>query len=127
MHTWTRGATGALSAYFTAKEFTCKCGVCRDQRVSKELIKKLDLVRAAVGPITITSGFRCGLHQANLTKQGLNTAKNSTHCIGQAADITCGDLAALFTACEAEFKAIGTAATFLHVDLRADKVRRWSY
>ncbi len=127
MYTWSRGSNGMLSAHFNAKEFTCKCGVCRDQRISKTLIRKLEAVRDAVGPLTITSGYRCAMHQANLAKQGLQTAKNSTHVIGQAADIVATDMTALFTACEAEFKAIGTAKTFLHVDLRADKIRRWDY
>ncbi len=128
MITWSRGTAMPLSPHFKTKDFTCKCGVCRNQRLSKELITKLEAVREAIGqPITVTSGFRCELYQANLAKHGLQTAKNSMHCQGQAADIVAADMAALYTACEVEFKAIGIAKTFLHVDLRADKVRRWDY
>lgn len=128
MHYWTRGQTGQLSEHFSAKEFTCKCGMCRDQRVSQDLINKLEEVRSIYGaPITVTSGFRCARHQQNLTKQGLQTAKHSQHVEGNAADITGKDLNSLYSACEQVFKAIGIAKNFLHVDTRIDKVRRWDY
>jgi zinc D-Ala-D-Ala carboxypeptidase len=131
MFSWNRGTVRMLSTHFSTKEFTCRCGMCRDQRISKELITKIEEVRALYGrPITVTSGFRCPRHQAHLrgTLPEGHTAKGtSTHEMGQAADITGEDLPALFAACEKVFKAIGLAKTFYHVDLRNDKVRRWNY
>jgi uncharacterized protein YcbK (DUF882 family) len=126
---WDRGVTRAISHHFTAKEFTCSCGVCKLQRIDEQLLAKLEAVREELGaPITVTSGFRCALRQSQLTKQGLETAKGlSTHELGQAADIRAPDISKLLEICEKQFKAIGVAKTFLHVDLRSDTTRRWYY
>jgi zinc D-Ala-D-Ala carboxypeptidase len=127
--TWTRGKNLPISQHFNSKEFTCSCGVCSMQKVERELIKRLEEVRAIYGkPIKVTSGFRCERYQEALRAQGLQTAVGkSTHSEGRAADITGDDLVALELACTKMFKAIGVAKTFLHVDLRDDKVRRWTY
>jgi uncharacterized protein YcbK (DUF882 family) len=124
-----RDITIPLSKNFTTKEFLCTCGICAPHRLDPELIRRLQVVRDDIGmSITVSSGFRCAKRQAQLKKEGLQTAKGiSTHEMGMAADITCNDLAALLSACEKHFKAIGIAKTFLHVDTRVDKVRRWKY
>lgn len=127
MLTWNRGVIKPLSQNFSTKEFTCPCGICRDQRVSKALIDKLQRIRDVVGPITVTSGFRCALYQEALKKRGYKTAKKSMHLEGQAADIVAADMDKLLEECEKEFQAIGIAKNFLHVDLRTDKKRRWAY
>jgi uncharacterized protein YcbK (DUF882 family) len=124
-----RDMTIPLSANFSTKEFLCSCGVCSPHRLDPDLIKRLQRVRDALNmSITVTSGFRCAKRQAQLRKGGLQTAAGtSTHEMGAAADITCSDMDALLVACEKEFKSIGVANTFLHVDTRVDKVRRWKY
>jgi uncharacterized protein YcbK (DUF882 family) len=130
--TWQRGSNLPLSAHFNAKEFTCQCGMCRPQKIKNDLITKLERVREKFGrPLIITSGYRCARHQASLRGQGLQTASGtSTHELGEAADVRPKDLAdmpELLKILEEEFKAIGLASTFYHVDLRADKIRRWKY
>lgn len=127
--TWSRGRVQPVSQHFSTKEFTCKCGVCSMQKIEGELIKRLEEVRELYGrPIQVTSGYRCERYQEALRKQGLQTSTGpSTHQEGRAADITGEDLDELELACTKVFKAIGVAKTFLHVDLRDDKRRAWTY
>lgn len=127
----------ALSKHFDTKEFSCLCKYesCKEQKISKSLISKLELVRDEVdSPLRITSGFRCAEHQEYLRGAGVSTvvAKKSTHEKGDAADVQivsdkADKMDTLLGALEKEFKAIGLAKTFYHVDLRDDKKRRWNY
>jgi zinc D-Ala-D-Ala carboxypeptidase len=127
--TWSRGSNLPVSTHFNAKEFTCHCGVCKFQKISRELVNRLERVRVAYGaPITVTSGYRCVNHQAALRKKGVQTAVGtSTHELSHACDIFGADMPKLLKLLEQEFKSIGIAKTFYHVDLRDDKVRRWAY
>ena len=120
-----------LSTHFSCLEFTCTCGICAEQCISGALIAALERIRTKLGlSIKITSGFRCAAKQATLRgslPSGHTAVGRSSHEDGIAADITSADLGRLRDLCEAEFKAIGIAHTFLHVDMRVDKVRRWDY
>lgn len=129
---WNKGENVALSPYFTSKEFTCKCNfpACKKQRVSKTMIVRLDLLRKeAKQPLVVTSAFRCFEHQAFLRSSGIKTAiKQSTHELGQAADVVPkdGNIQALLLLAEKHFDSIGVSKSFLHLDLRNGK-RRWDY
>jgi hypothetical protein len=130
---WKKGSTELLdSEHFTAREFDCPCthSACVTQKVSKELIQKLDRIRTAYGaPIKINGGFRCVAHEDDLREQGYETVaagKLSQHELGNAVDVS-GDMSKLLPLLEKEFQAIGVAKTWAHVDLRADRPRRWSY
>jgi hypothetical protein len=127
---WMKGERHQISKDFVTTEFDCPCknAGCQEQRISAAHIEKLQEVRNEVGAIRINSGYRCALHQEELRQQGYETAKGiSTHQLGHASDIKAIDMAALLRACERRFKAIGVARSFLHVDERSDKVRRWGY
>lgn len=121
----------SLSKHFSTSEFACHCSFesCVEQKIASDLINELENVREALGkPITVTSGYRCHERQEELRKKGKETSAGiSTHEQGRAADITAKDIAALDVACTKEFDAVGVAATFIHVDLRDDKKRRWTY
>lgn len=79
-------------------------------------------------PIVITSGFRCKAHQEDLRQSGLETAVGtSSHERGIAADVTCLHLDTLLQLADPLFPAMGVAKSFVHVDLRKDKRRRWKY
>lgn len=127
-----------LGKFFNIKEFSCQCDYedCIEQKISKELIEKLDKLREACGcPLRITSGYRCGKHQNDLRNRGVNTvvAKKSSHEDGLAADVVCHgrlygeflQLADLF------FDNVGLGINFLHLDVRPRKAdgtkRRWKY
>jgi uncharacterized protein YcbK (DUF882 family) len=149
MELWQRGRGYQLTRNFHCKEFECTCGICSDQRLDVALVQKLQAVRDEVNVqlnsptmlahdvgLLITSGFRCARRQAQLRAAGNETASGvSTHEMGQAADITFFDarlrtpenMALLLAACEKHFLAIGVAPTWLHLDLRVGKQRRWSY
>jgi uncharacterized protein YcbK (DUF882 family) len=127
---WKKGELW-VSEYFDSEEFECQCSYpdCIEQRIAEELIDKLEGCRREVGkPVVVTSGFRCDKHQADLSNTpGIKTVAKSTHPLGHAADIKCRLMTPLRAAVESRFKAIGVARTFLHVDLRDDKKRRWTY
>jgi uncharacterized protein YcbK (DUF882 family) len=128
---WAKEEKAKLSAHFSTEEFECKCALetCGPQRVSARLVALLEETRTDYGlPIRVTSGFRCQGYQAQLRAQGYETAKGlSQHELGRAADIAGTDMRLLEVAASEYFKAIGIARTFVHVDLRADKERRWTY
>lgn len=130
---WIRGNQGALSTHFKSKEFTCSCGVCSRQRISQELIGRLQKLREEFGePITITSGFRCERRQEMLRQEGKETAKGqSTHEIGHAADIWAKDLAKLALLVDKYFDSYGISNRFIHVDIRPPRPdgqkRVWRY
>lgn len=128
---WTRGEDKVLSSHFFSHEFECKCG-CGPQIISKELVAKLENVRQSLGSaVHITSGYRCKKFQEKLRGLGFETAVGvSQHELGNAADISCLDkskMIQLQDLCEREFDALGAGASFLHVDTRKDKIRRWTY
>lgn len=134
-YSWKKGVDIKLSTHFNSKEFTCHCNFpdCINQRISKQLIDKLEIIRVEIDqPLIVTSGFRCMKHQAFLRAAGVNTvvAKQSQHELGNAADIVPEDQNNIRTTfletVESEFDSIGLSDNFLHVDLRQGK-RRWEY
>ena len=111
-----------LSTHFKSSEFACKC--CGLSTVSEDLIDLLEDIRAATGPVYITSGRRCESHN---TKCG--GKPKSQHMLGNAADIrvpgfTPKELAAII---ERKFKpaGMGVYSTFVHVDVRPGPHARW--
>ena len=133
-YVWVKGGSLLLNKYFSTKEFTCQCKLpeCKDQKISKELISRLTIVREEMNkPMSITSGFRFEAHQSNLQKSGANTvvATKSTHCLGHGADAYFKDfrLDEWKGAAEKVFNAIGLGRNFLHLDIRDDKKRFWLY
>lgn len=130
---WLKGENKVLSPHFKTAEFTCNCIFkgCDEQRLSGELLNRLERLRVAFGkPIDITSGYRCKAYQDHLRASGHETAKGvSSHELGNAVDIRplhLKDLPDLCFVVPKEFSSIGTARTFIHVDIRPG-IRRWSY
>lgn len=132
------GLTYKLSKNFSSNEFSCKCSKpnCKEQRISIEMVNRLQVLRDTCGPITINEGFRCEEYQQQLLNTpGIEAAKKSQHVLGMAADIKLGasllmlssDFVKLKETAETLFKAIGTGKKFLHLDMREDKIRRWTY
>lgn len=71
--------------YFDRSEFRCPCGNCSGFPAEQQerLVRILDQIRAHFGkPAHITSGVRCQQHNDELP----NSAKNSKHLFGAAAD-----------------------------------------
>lgn len=134
-YTWEKGRDVRFSTYFYAHEFECRCtnDSCREQRINVDLISKLNKIRIDLGsPIIINSGFRCAAKQQELLDKGYEAAPvgTSQHELGRALDISPLDpkkLVELKNLAAEQFMSLGLANTFVHVDLRNDKIRRWKY
>jgi hypothetical protein len=71
-----------VTAHFQQSEFACRC--CGHGAAKPKLIAALEWVRRDWGqPMTVTSGFRCAKHNAEV-----GGAPNSAHLTGDAADIS---------------------------------------
>lgn len=123
-----------LSDHFTSSEFDCPCSNCDETQIADELLQKLGRMREKLGePLRINSGYRCRAYQSELKARGYETAAGvSQHELGNAADIMASDSETPGTVLEvlaqnAGFKAIGVGHAWIHVDLRDDKNRRWTY
>ncbi len=126
-----KGEAVKLSKSFSSDELACKCKLdsCKEQKLSKRLIERLQALRDEVGvPIKVHSGLRCKEHN---TKVGGHPS--SSHVNGLAADISTPDLNKLHGLCEKHFDNIGNGTNkgFIHVDVRDPKgpglKRRWLY
>ncbi|WP_417454461.1 D-Ala-D-Ala carboxypeptidase family metallohydrolase [Kiloniella sp.] len=112
---------------FSAFEFACKCG-CGRSDMKPEFMAKLQELRDQVGPLEITSGFRCRNHPVEKNKK-----RPGAHSVGLAADIVPlksrrYDL--LTTISDMRFRGIGVAKTFIHIDEGhpyAYRPASWSY
>jgi len=127
---WRKGNFNKLSKNFTSSEFECKGDDTGNvQKIAKSLVTKLQSLRDELGySIKITSGYRSPEYQQKLKEDGLQTAKTtSQHELGNAVDMTCKNIKELTELSKKHFKAIGIAKNFIHVDLRSDKERTWSY
>lgn len=129
-----KGRSYQLSSNFESTEFDCPCinRECVFTYIDLDLITKLQSLRDIVRvPLFINSGFRCTKHQLDLKERGHQTASLvSSHEHGMAADI----FTIKHTGLELEemardlgFKAVGVGESWIHVDLRRDKHRRWEY
>lgn len=121
-----------LSDHFISDEFDCPCDKCVLTLIDLSLVSRLEQVRAILSaPIRINSGYRCSNYQQELRLRGYETATGiSQHELGQAADIMSEPLVGLVlekAARTAGFKAVGVGGTWVHVDVRSDKDRRWTY
>lgn len=123
----------ALSPHFNVREFVCPCPQCTETLVDSALITLLEKMRSQTGPLKISSGYRCQHYQSELCARGYPTSSGiSTHSTGRAVDVKSED--SRFSgatleqfARQAGFRAVGVAPSWVHVDLRDDKDRRWTY
>jgi zinc D-Ala-D-Ala carboxypeptidase len=132
MKSFPKGSHEKVGKWFKAFEFDCSCQECSFTFIDETLVSRLDQIRDSVGaPLVITSGYRCDHHQNKLKESGHRTAVGrSTHQDGKAADIRCKNISGADLANHAEavgFKAIGIANSWIHVDTRTGKRRRWTY
>ena len=119
-----RGEDVQLTKNFSLSEFECKCKRCDNTKVDQDHVDKLQQLRDDLGSsISITSGYRCPEHNADV-----GGVKNSTHVAGFATDIQVKDLDPDEVADAAEslgFSGIGRYDSFTHLDSRADEGARW--
>ncbi len=122
---------GGLTAHFSLAEFKSHDGRGFPKSVIptlRELAENLEVLRAEVGPIGITSGYRSPQHNA-----AVGGAKNSFHMRGMAADITVGGMTPrqvkaaierLISAGRMKQGGVGLYSGFVHYDIRG-YASRW--
>lgn len=106
-----------LTPNFDSSEFQCKCG-CGGNKIKERFVERLQALRYKLkAPITITSGYRCGVHSVRV-----GGTANDAHTLGFAADIQVkgynSDQIAR-AAAELGFGGIGIIDNYtVHVDIR---------
>lgn len=77
-----------ITDHFSTREFRCPC--CRELRLDADVCVALEQLRAEAGrmlakdtPLTISSGYRCPVHNAEVK----DAVKDSEHTRGVAADV----------------------------------------
>jgi zinc D-Ala-D-Ala carboxypeptidase len=111
--------------YFKLSDFDCQ--ETGENRMSEELLLKLDGLREACGfPFIITSGYRSPNHSIEAAK-----SSPGTHAQGIAVDIKTSGGAQRYAiikhAMAMGFTGIGVAKSFIHVDIRTTAPVVWSY
>lgn len=115
---------GVSTAHFKQSEFKCKCCGSLGGGIKTSLLLRLEALRAKVGnkSITITSGYRCSSHNAEVGGK-----PNSYHMKSVAADIKVSGVSASTVAKKAETifgdGGLGRYSNFTHVDVRGYKAR----
>ncbi len=122
----TKKSNTKLSKHFNSNEFDCHgAGCCSQTKINDKLVEYLEKIRCYFGkPITITSGYRCPVHNRNV-----HGATGSRHGKGDAADIVIPGVRPADVAKYAEsigIKGIGLYETpqdgyFVHIDTREAK------
>ena len=99
---------------FTPDEFRCKC--CNRLEIASELLDILQKAREALGPLVITSSYRCSDHNSKVSSTGLS----GPHTTGFAADIHVSNSQhrkQLISYFADKVTGLGVAKTFTHIDL----------
>ncbi len=116
-----------ITKNFKKKEFSCAC--CGLDNIEQELVEKLQELRMEYGsPMNITSGVRCRSHN-----RAIGGAENSSHLFSVAADVAMDDAILrhrfIRTALAMDWKRVGIAKTFVHLDIDTRKTSPviWTY
>lgn len=127
------------STYFSDRELMCHgaeqghcdCGIDTAYNVSPRLLELLDQLRENVGgPLELSCAYRCPAHNAAIP----DSAPNSQHIYGTAADVICPDFLTMgefqWYVEQLPFDGIGIYphSGFIHVDVRdggVDAGYRW--
>ena len=99
---------------FTPDEM--KCQHCGELKISSDLMDLLQQARNDLGPISITSAYRCSEHNASISKTG----PSGPHTTGSASDISVRDSKhrkELITYFAPKVTGLGIAKSFIHIDL----------
>lgn len=105
-------------------EIACQCGKCKAVIVDEKLIAAWELLRKIRGKeITITSGYRCQVHNAKFRP---NSSLVSQHIAGKALDFDISSfdgwdddiIDVVFKACGFTFWEINRIDSYIHGDIR---------
>ena len=100
---------------FSLDEFKCQCG-CGHVSVHSDLLDLLQTARDALGPLTITSAYRCPEHNDKVSSTGLS----GPHTTSKACDIHVSNSQhrkKLIDYFANKVTGLGIAKTFVHIDI----------
>ena len=100
---------------FNLDEFKCKCG-CDHVSIHSDLLYLLQTARNILGPIQITSAFRCNEHNDKVSSTGLS----GPHTTSKAVDIHVSNSQhrkELIDYFAPKVTGLGIAKTFIHIDI----------
>ena len=125
--------TNSITEHFTTDEMKCKhCGECH---MDMDFMEVLEDIREAYGkPMYVVSGYRCPVHNMNVS----NTGRTGPHTTGKAVDIAVAGVNAYTLLAAALYHGMtgigvsqkGPVSTrFLHLDMIHSNLRPriWSY
>ena len=99
---------------FALDEFKCSC--CSKVKIDAAMIDLVQSARDVLGPLSITSAYRCPSHNASVSKTG----ESGPHTTGHALDIGVKDSRhrkQLIDYFSPKVSGLGIAKTFIHIDL----------
>ena len=99
---------------FTPDEFRCSC--CNRLEISSDIMDLLQKARNELGPLQITSAYRCPEHNSKVS----STGASGPHTSGYAVDIHVSNSQhrkQLIDYFATKVTGLGVAKTFLHIDL----------
>ena len=117
-----------MASYFSELELRCKH--CGENKIKPGFLRQLNDLRDVWGkPLTLTSAYRCPVHNRS---KAVNGAEDSRHVHGDAADISWAHMsgiqkAELLQRALQRFTGIGISQAFLHVDSRPGPQLLWVY
>jgi uncharacterized protein YcbK (DUF882 family) len=119
---------GDITEHLSVWELECKCGQCKFL-VNKHLILRLQEVRYAMDePLIINSAYRCELYN-----ERVGGSAKSYHTKGRAVDICTRGwtsqkrMRLLESALYHDFRGIGLARNYMHIDTRKGPTKLWGY
>ena len=93
-----------------------KCSHCGELKINSDIMDFLQQARNDLGPLYITSGYRCSEHNNNIS----STGPNGPHTTGKALDISVKDSKhrkELITYFAPKVPGLGIAKSFIHIDI----------
>jgi len=99
---------------FTPDEFRCSC--CNRLEISSDIMDLLQKARNELGPLTITSAYRCPDHNSSVS----STGPSGPHTTGMSVDIHVSNSQhrkQLIDYFATKVTGLGIAKTFIHIDL----------
>tara|TARA_B100000029_G_scaffold5246_1_gene5835 strand:+ start:293 stop:682 length:390 start_codon:yes stop_codon:yes gene_type:complete len=93
-----------------------KCQHCGELKIDEELMDLIQDARDTLGPLRITSGYRCSEHNNNIS----STGPSGPHTTGKAIDIAAKSSQQrkeLIDYFATKVSGLGIAKSFIHIDL----------
>ena len=116
MSTYVREPGDWKESWVNFKPEELSCTHCGELKIHEDIMDLLQEARNDLGPLSITSGYRCSTHNSAVSKTGAN----GPHTTGKAIDIAVRDSQhrkRLIDYFAPQVQGLGIAKSFIHIDL----------